>query len=120
MLKVGAKYAKIGKVEGEGDFFECRKWLAIVIKAYKAVRKIIPKSSQSHPGCRSDSSARLMRPVRFASFKCPIRGHLTTSWTKLYPILTPTPSGGQKWTFHIQSTLCYMNHLGFSKASPPL
>ena len=30
--------------------------------------------------------------------------------TKLYQILTPTPSNEQKWTFYILSTLCYITY----------
>ena len=30
-------------------------------------------------------------------------GHSTTTWTKFYPILTPSPSSGQTWTFYILS-----------------
>ena len=42
----------------------------VTLKAYKAIRKIITKSFQSHPGCRSDSlAASLMRLVWFAIFK---------------------------------------------------
>ena len=33
------------------------------------------------------------------------RGHSTTMWTKVYPILT-TPSIGQLWTFYILASLC--------------
>ena len=36
-----------------------------------------------------------------------IRGHSTTTWTKFYLTLTPSPSSGQKWTFYIIFTLCH-------------
>ena len=65
-------------------------------KSLQSLRKIIKKSSQSHPGWRSDSSARPMRLSRFESFKCPISGHLTTTWTKVYPILNSPPPWEEK------------------------
>ena len=39
------------------------------------------------------------------------KGHSTTMWTKVYPILT-TPSIGQLWTFYILPSLClpYTRH----------
>ena len=41
------------------------------------------------------------------------KGHSITIWTKFYPILTPSLSSWQKWTFYKLSILCHVPIVDF-------
>ena len=80
------------------QFVPCLTWPNRQIKFIQVCRKFW--SNQFCPWGPNPSW-----PIKLVQ-SCLVRGHSTTTWTKFWPFLTPSPpSSGQAWTFYIPPPL---------------